>query len=286
MITLSAYAKINLTLEVLGKRNDGYHEITSILQTINLADVLTFEPADEIKFVCKNSTVENVNLIEKPILEAARLLQKETGSNQGALIQMESMGIPRAAGLGSSSTDPATALKGLNELWSLGLSADTLAELASKIGSDTPFFVYGGTVLAQGRGERITRIPSPPTTWLVLVQPPIEPVLNKTAKMYGKLDRSHFTSGELTKRLVKELHSQKSLQSYLLCNTFECIAFDFFEQLNDHRAMFRTAGAESVHLSGAGPSLFTLVENELQGELLASRLKEQGLQSYVIQTIQ
>ncbi len=285
MITLSAYAKVNLTLEVLGKRDDGYHEITSVLQTIDLADVLTFEPADEISFVCKDNNVEKVNLVEKLILEAAHLLQTETGKNRGALIQMESMGIPRAAGLGSSSTDPAAVLKGLNELWSLGLSADTLAELASKIGSDTPFFIRGGTALARGRGERITQLPSPPITWLVLMQSPIEPIPDKTARMYGTLDQSHYTSGELTQRIVEELHNQKSLQSYLLCNTFECIAFNFFEKLNDYRAGFRAAGAESVHLAGAGPSLFTLVESETQGESLVSRLRKQGLQAYVTRTV-
>ncbi|NQT74781.1 MAG: 4-(cytidine 5'-diphospho)-2-C-methyl-D-erythritol kinase [Chloroflexi bacterium] len=286
MITLSAYAKVNLTLEVLGKRGDGYHEITTVLQTIDLADVLTFEPADEISFVCKDNNVEKVNLIEKPILQAARLLQTETGSNREALIRMESMGIPRASGLGSSSTDPATVLKGLNELWSLALSLDELSELASKIGSDTPFFIRGGTALAQGRGERITQLPSPPTTWLVLMQPPIEPVPDKTAKMYGTLDQSHFTSGELTQRMVNELPNQKSLQSYLLCNTFECTAFDFFEQLDDYRSNFRAAGAESVHLAGAGPSLFTLVESKAQGESMVIKLREQGLQAYVTRTIQ
>lgn len=285
MITLSAYAKVNLTLEVLGKRDDGYHEITSVLQTIDLADVLAFEPADEISFICKDDTVK-VDLIEKPILEAARLLQTETGSNQGALITMDSMGIPRAAGLGSSSTDLATVLKGLNDLWSLGLSLDDLAKMASRIGSDTPFFICGRTALAQGRGERITQLPSPPTTWLVLLPPPIEPMPDKTVKMYQTLDNSHFTSGELTQRLVDELQNEKGLQSYLLCNTFECTAFDFFSQLNDYRARFRMAGAGNVHLAGAGPSLFTLVESKAQGEELVNTLRKLGLQAFVIRTIQ
>lgn len=285
MITLSAYAKVNLTLEVLGKRDDGYHEIASVLQTIDLADVLTFELAGEIKFFCKDNIVERIDLIEKPIIEAARFLQTETGCRQGALIQMESMGIPRAAGLGSSSTDPATVLKGLNELWSLELSPDELSKFALKLGSDTPFFIRGGTALAQGRGERITQLLSPSETWLVLMQPTIEPIRNKTAQMYGKLDSTHFTAGELTQRMINELHNQKSLQSYQLCNTFECIAFDFFEQLNNYRTKFREAGAANVHLAGAGPSLFTLVESKAQGELMVSRLKEHRLQACVTRTI-
>lgn len=285
MITVSTYAKINLTLEVLGRRDDGYHDIISILQTIDLADVISFKPADEISFACKDVGVKKVALVEQPMIKAARLLQAETGCTKGALIQLESMGIPRAAGLGSSSTDPATVLKGLNELWSLGLSPNDLAELASKIGSDTPFFIHGGTVLAEGRGERITSLPSPPTTWLVLLSPSIDPVPNKTAGMYRTLDQSHFASGDLTQRLVSELNKGNGLQSDLLCNTFECTAFDFFEQLNHYRDRFRASGAENVHLAGAGPTLFTLVKNNAHGETLTNRLKDEGLEAHLTHTL-
>jgi len=285
MLTLSAYAKINLTLEVIAKRNDGYHEIISILQTIDLADVLSFEPAEKIEFVCPNPRSNNVALLQEPIRKAANLLQSETGCTKGALIRLENANIPRAVGLGSSSTGPATVLNGLNQLWALGLSQNELGTMASKIGSDTPFFIRGGTALAKGRGEKISPLPSPPKTWLVLMQPSIEPVPDKTAKMYGKLDRSHFTSGELTQRMVNELHNQKRLQSYLLCNTFECIAFDFFGQLDDFRARFRAVGAKSVHVAGAGPALFTLVESESEGKALVNQLKGNDFEAYLTHTI-
>ena len=285
MLTLHAHAKINLTLEVIARRDDGYHEITSILQTIDLADELSFEPAKKIEFACPHPGSNNVELLEEPIIKAAYQLQKETGCTRGALIRLESVSIPRAAGLGSSSTDPATVLNGLNQLWELGLSQDELGTMASQIGSDTPFFIHGGTALAKGRGEKISPLPSPSKTWLVLLHPPIDPVPDKTSKMYQNLGPSHFTSGELTQRLADGLNNQEDLQSYLLCNTFECIAFDFFTKLNDYRAKFRAAGAESVHLAGAGPALFTLVENESTGKQLTNRLKGDGLEAYLTHTV-
>ncbi|MCP4609528.1 MAG: 4-(cytidine 5'-diphospho)-2-C-methyl-D-erythritol kinase, partial [Planctomycetes bacterium] len=106
MLILSAYAKINLTLEVIAKRNDGYHEITSTLQTVDLSDTLSFEPAKKIEFACPYPGSNNVDLLQEPIQKAAYLLQSETGCTKGALIRLENANIPRAVGLGSSSTGP------------------------------------------------------------------------------------------------------------------------------------------------------------------------------------
>ncbi|MBT4510618.1 MAG: 4-(cytidine 5'-diphospho)-2-C-methyl-D-erythritol kinase [Chloroflexi bacterium] len=285
MLTLSAYAKINLTLEVIAKRDDGYHEITSILQTIDLADMLSFEPAERIEFACPYPGSNNVDLLQEPIQKAAYLLQSETGCTEGALIRLENVNIPRAAGLGSSSTGPATVLNGLNQLWALGLSRDELGAIASKIGSDTPFFIHGGTALAGGRGEKISLLPSPPKTWLVLLKPQIDPIPNKTASMYNSLKRHHFTSGELTQHLINELQQGNALHFQPLYNTFENTAYDFFAQLNEYRTRFLDAGAKSVHLAGAGPALFTLVENKSKGEALVNNLKGNGFEMYLTHTV-
>lgn len=284
-LTLHAYAKINLTLEILAERDDGYHEISSILQTISLADVFSFELSERIQFDCVTSGSIRADLIENTVLKAANLFKRETGCPNGATIRMESMGIPRSAGLGSSSTDPAAVLKGLNQLWGLNMAPDELRGIASKIGSDTAFFIEGGTALAQGRGENIQTLPLLPKTWIVLLHPSITPTPNKTANLYGLLDSSHFSSGDLTQRLLNELHNSIQLQPYLLCNTFECVAFSFFESLNEYRNSFRAAGAKNVHLAGAGPTLFTLVESEAQGEAMVNRLREQGLGAQLARTV-
>ncbi len=284
MLTVHAYAKINLTLEVLGKRNDGYHEIASVLQTIDLADVLSFEPSDELKFACRDFDGVRSDLLEESILKVAGLLRGETGCNSGALIRMEHLDIPRAAGLGSSSTDSAAVLKGLNELWALGLSLDDLTRLAANLGSDTPFFIRGGTALAEGRGEKITPLPSPDPVWLLLLNPPVLPFSDKTAKMYGMLTPSHFDDGNSTRNLVVTLLQGTSLNFNLLCNTFENVAFGFFPGLDEYRHGFLNAGVERVHLAGAGPTLFSLVPNKAQGEALANLLGNDGLQTFLVRT--
>jgi len=284
MLTFPAYAKVNLTLEILGKRDDGYHQISSVLQTIDLVDILSFEPATEIKVVCRDPGITQMASSEEMVLKAARLLQEEAACSKGAVIRAESVSIPHAVGLGSSAAVPAAVLKGLNQLWSLGLSLEELSRLAARLGSDTPFFIYGGTALAEGRGERITSLPPPLPTWLVLLEPAINHIASKTAVMYSLLDSSHFTTGAATQRLVGELRHGRPLQSFLLCNTFESVAFDFFPRLAEYRQRFLAAGAGSVHLVGAGPMLFTLVPGQTEGEGLAKRLKDEGLAALLVHT--
>ena len=286
MLSLPAWAKINLTLEVLGKREDGYHEIASLLQTINLADMLTFKLAEEIKFVCHDPVIREPSLLENQVLKAAKLLQEATGCNKGASIELISAGVPRAAGLGSSASVPAATLKGLNKLWSLGLSSEELSQLAARIGSDAPFFIYGGTALAEGRGEKITPLRSLPLTWLVLLKPAIAPVAQKTASLYGLLTPAHFTSGELTRKLFQELQQGHPLSISLLYNVFEAVAFDFFPGLEDYRSQFLEAGATEVRLAGSGPTLFTLVPDKVQGEIILNRLKERNLEAYLVHSIE
>lgn len=284
MLTLPVYAKVNLTLEVLGKRDDGYHEIASVLQTIDLADLLSFEPATEINFVCQDAGTGERSSLEEIVIKAAKLLQQETACSRGAVIQSEIIRVPRSVGLGSSAGVPAAVLKGLNELWHLGLSMEELSRLAAKLGSDTPFFIHGETALLEGRGERVTPLPSPIPTWLVLLNPDIELLPAKTAVMYSMLDSSHFTTGAATKRMVSQLRHGYPLQSSLLCNTFKDVAFDFFPQLGEYRRRFLSAGADYVHLVGAGPMLFTLVPDKTAGERLAGKLKDEGLAALAVQT--
>jgi len=285
MITLSALAKINLTLEVLGRRDDGYHEIASILQTIALADELSLEPAAAMEVVCTDPAVDRPDLITEPILRAAELLRERTGCAQGARIRFERMGIPRGAGLGSSSAAPAAVLRGLRDLWKLTLSESELEEMAASLGSDTPFFIRGGTAVAGGRGERITPLKPLPTVWLVIIVPTIESVLQKTARLYRALTRAHYASGAATARLARELRAGRPLRAEFLYNTFEEIAFDFFSGLEAYREKFLAAGAPSVHLAGSGPALFALVGDISEGELLYRRLRDMGLRVYLTHTV-
>jgi 4-diphosphocytidyl-2-C-methyl-D-erythritol kinase len=285
MINLSAYAKVNLTLEVISKRNDGYHEIASVLQTISLSDALSFEPISKAELVCHADKLERVEMFEGAVLKAAELLKQETGCCRGARITLQELGVPRAAGLGSSASVPASVLKGLNDLWSLKLPLDALSRLATRLGSDAPFFIYGGTALAKGRGEQITPLPPLSLTWLVMLKPNIDIIPDKTKRMYAMLNASHFADCTRTLRLVGELEQGRALHSDMLCNTFEHVAFDFFPELDKYRRKFLHAGASRVHLAGAGPTLFTLVPDITSGETLTSRLRSEKLEAYLVHTV-
>jgi 4-diphosphocytidyl-2-C-methyl-D-erythritol kinase len=281
MISLQAYAKINLTLEVLSKRPDGYHELSSVFQTISLSDTLTFEHSKALDFKCDVSELlTSDNLVPK----AARLLQGTTGTSKGAIINLTKK-IPIAAGLGSGSTDAAATLVGLNRLWGLNLPFPRLLELAAKLGSDVPFFLYGGTALAQGRGEILTPLPPAPDFWLVLIKPTIEPVPKKTAQLYSRLNPSHFTPGQHTQKLVTHLNHSGKIEGSFLFNVFEQVAFDFFPGLSGYRFLFIKAGARSVHLAGSGPSLFTIVPDKALGEAICNRLENEGLEAHLAQAV-
>jgi len=281
-LTLRAYAKVNLTFEALSKRADGYHEIVTVLQTVSLADTLTFELGESLDLSCNVPSLQSADNL---VLKAASLLREETGCLKGASIGLTKE-IPIAAGLGSGATDAAATLVGLNRLWELNLPLERLLELAANLGSDVPSFLCGGTVLAKGRGDRVTPLPPIPELWLVLLRPAIEPVLGKTAQLYSQLDTSHFTSGQFTERLVDHLLYGQTASSSLLFNIFESVAFDFFPRLSRYRSRFLAAGAESVHLAGAGFALFTLVPNEAQGKALLSNLEADRLEAYLVRTVE
>jgi 4-diphosphocytidyl-2-C-methyl-D-erythritol kinase len=281
VISLQAHAKVNLTLEVLSKRPDGYHEIATVLQTISLADTLTFEHAETLEFQC---AVRELRTPDNLVLKAARLLKEESGYGKGARINLIKR-IPFAAGLGSGSTDAAATLLGLNRLWGLNLSSERLMELAARLGSDVPFFLYGGIALAQGRGEKLTPLPPAPELWMVLLRPAIEPVPNKTAQLYSRLNPSHFTAGQHTERLVAHLRHGGNIEPSFLYNVFEQVAFDFFPVLSDYRTRLLEAGARAVHLAGSGPTLFSLVPAKPRGESILNSLQARGPEAYLVHTM-
>jgi 4-diphosphocytidyl-2-C-methyl-D-erythritol kinase len=281
MLTLPAYAKINLTLEVLGSRDDGYHEIASVFQTIDLADSLSFQSGDGIDIECN---IPDLISAQNSVLRAAEALREETGCEKGALIHLHKL-IPIGGGLGGHSADQAAALKGLNELWGLGLERQKLLQLGARLSSDTPFFLHGGTALIQGRGEKVTPLPPLPQTWLVLLKPAIEPIPDKTARLYASLSPSHFTPGHLTQIFIQQLSQGRPADDSLLFNVFELVAFDFFPQLDWYRCRMLEAGAAAVHLAGAGPMLFALGPDRTSGEFICNRLKPEGHQVYLVCTI-
>ena len=281
MLTVLAPAKLNLTLEVLAKRPDGFHEIRSVIQTINLCDSLRFQLSQGIEF---KSDMPDWIPQDSLVSKATSLLQEATGCGKGATVEV-SKRIPLVSGLGGDSSDAAATLQGLNKLWELGLSRDELLELAVQLGSDVAFFVYGGTALVEGRGEIVTPLPPLPHMWVVLMVPPVPRLVGKTGRLYASLKSSHYTDGQITERLVEALKAGREFTPSLLFNTFDNVAFDSFSGLREYRQKFLKAGAEDVHLAGSGPALFILIEDKTQAEDLYIRLQQQGLECYLTDTL-
>jgi 4-diphosphocytidyl-2-C-methyl-D-erythritol kinase len=281
MLNLLAPAKINLTLEVLHLRPDGFHEIRSVIQTINLGDSLRFRLSDKLQFSSDNPEfVAEESLVSR----AAALLQQASGFSKGATIEI-SKRIPLGSGLGGDSSDAAAILSGLNKLWRLGLSPAELLALAARLGSDVAFFLYGGTALVEGRGERVAPLPPLPHRWVVLMIPDVPRVAEKTRKLYASLKTNHYTDGQITEKFVRALNEGREFKPSMLFNTFENVAFEFFPKLKVYKEHVIKLGASHVHLAGSGPALFTLFEDKAEAGVLYTRCQQQGLESYLTDTL-
>jgi 4-diphosphocytidyl-2-C-methyl-D-erythritol kinase len=276
-----ACAKINITLEVTGKRDDGYHQISSVMQAINLRDTLSIRQADHLYLDSNVTTLVSPNNL---VYRAARLLQDITGVARGAAISL-GKNIPLASGLGGGSSDAVATIQTLNDIWELNLTPDNLERIAAQLGSDTLFFLAGGgTALAGGRGDKITRLPSLPQAYVVLMNPDMN-IPNKTSSMYASLDPSHFTHGEATQKIIEMLRRGEQITVSDCYNVFEKVAFSRFTELEEYRRCFLSAGAEEVRLAGAGPTLFTLAENQDHGLEIYHQLEKEGLEVYLAKTL-
>ena len=275
MLTVYAPAKINLVLEVLGKDND-YHRISSIVQSIDLCDVLNFQLDEEVCFECDVPSLKRDNLVPR----AATLLKESTKCSLGTRIELRKH-IPWGVGLGGGSSDAAATLLALNELWELRLSLPDLVQLASELGSDVPFFIHKGTALVEGKGEKVTPLPSLTSTCFVLLVPPLPKISDKTKQMYGKLNAAHYTEGRFIQQALSYLKQGKAIDHSLMFNVFEMVAFDFFPGLDKYRKTLEEAGAPGVYLAGSGPCLFTFFSEERQAKVISLNLRGQGLECYV-----
>jgi len=266
-IAARAYAKLNLTLEVLGKRPDGYHEIAGIFQTISIADELSFEPADTLSLTCD---AEGLAGDDNLVLRAARLLQFRGRTTAGARIGLRK-GIPVAAGLGGGSADAAVTLLALNQLWGLKLGPGFLRGMAAELGSDVPYLLHGGTARIGGRGEVVTPLAPMRPHHFVIVTPAAH-VANKTAAMYGLLRPEHYTKGRVTAVLADAVQRGQALREPWQFNAFDTVAFAAHPDLHSWRADLVLAYFRRPHLCGAGPSLFMPVDSMADAEALVARL--------------
>lgn len=265
-----APAKINLCLEVLGKRSDGYHEIRSVVQTVGLCDLLTLRRADQVQVRCRGWRIPSEQNL---VFQAACLLRERTGCCAGAFIDLRKA-IPVAAGYGGGSSDAAAALIGLARLWNLPREPGTLAEAAASLGADVAFFLRGGTARLAGRGEVVAPLAAPPGLWFVLAAPPHR-LRRKTSTLYGRLRQGDFSAGSWTETLRDALHGREPA-AWDLWNVFRPHMASVFPDWGRFEERFRKAARGPVGLSGAGPGLFTICRNRAEAEALAGALRAEG----------
>jgi 4-diphosphocytidyl-2-C-methyl-D-erythritol kinase len=264
----------------LGKRPDGYHEIRSVIQTINFCDSLQITPDKEVRFKSNKSVWSGEQSL---VVKAVKLLQVTTGSAQGASIKIKKC-LPLISGLGGDSSDAAAVLRGLNQLWELGLSTTKLQTLTQQLGSDVSFFLSGGTALMEGRGEKVTPLPPMPHLWVILIIPDVPRLPGKTKRVYSMLRPSHYTDGKITEKLITFLKSGGEFSTSLLYNVFENVVFGSGEELTILRDHILKTGAPNIHLAGSGPTMFTLLEDKSQAEDLLIRLKNQHMEVFLTET--
>jgi 4-diphosphocytidyl-2-C-methyl-D-erythritol kinase len=281
VIILSSPAKINLTLEVLGKRLDGYHEIRSVMQTISLSDTLSFKASERLEITSDNPEWEGSKSL---VSQAANLLKEKTGFAQGASIFVQKC-IPWFSGLGGDSSDAAATLIGLNKLWGVDLKREELLSIGRNLGSDVGFFFYGGTALATGRGEIITPLPPISHRWIVLLLPEVPRIPGKTRLAYQSLKPSHYTDGQLSNKLVTGLNLGENIDESLMFNVFTNAVFSLQPELEIIRRQYLELGASHVHLAGSGMALFSVFDDYTRAEDLFSKLEKQGSTCYLAETI-
>lgn len=268
-----AYAKINLGLDVLGRMPDGYHEVKMVMQTVGIYDELTFEKSDEGIVITTDSGELPVNE-DNLIYKAAKLLMQKYGINAGVKINLKK-NIPIAAGMAGGSTDAASTLKGINELFQLGCTEDELKEIGVKIGADVPYCVMGGTALAEGIGEKLTALEKAPQCVLLVAKPEINV---STKYVYEKLDALDSYEHPDIDGMVRAI-SGGDLNGIVsrLGNVLEAVTIPAHPVINDIKDVMLESGAMGSMMSGSGPTVFGIYNDRADAVTASKKIKEDGL---------
>ncbi len=278
-----SYAKINLTLDVLGRRADGYHELATVMQTIDLYDTICLTVTDE-PGVRVASTRPELDGDDNLAVRAAQALRQRLKLPQGIGIELDKR-IPVAAGLGGGSSNAAAVLLALQQWWELPLTPPDLLAIATTLGSDVPFFLTGGLALCEGRGERVTPLaPHWPRAmrWLLLLKPTIGV---STAAVFRSLPASDYTDGTHSRAVGTALQAQREPQPEDFHNGLERGVLERYPEVAQARKDFLRAGASFVRLSGSGPTLFAPFSALADAARVRQRLYAMGYETYLTRAI-
>ena len=287
LIVIDAFAKINLTLDILDKREDGYHDVELVLQSIALADNLELAQIDSgIKFemnvdnVVGGETLSNDN--NNLAYRAAELVMQSCNLSSGVFIRLTKK-IPIAAGLAGGSTDAAAVIRGMNQLFNLRLTTDKMCELGAQIGSDVPFCIVGGTCLAYGRGEKLKRLADLPSIPIILLKPR---GAIPTAWAYKTYDDDKSPDHPDTAAICEAINLSDYEAVYeLIFNVLERVAIKKYPAITSYKEKLIEAGAVAAMMSGSGPSIFGIAKTRDDALRIAETFKDSGVQVFVTETI-
>ena len=284
-IVLKSYGKINLGLDVLRRREDGYHEVRMIMQTVGLYDLLTMKKIkdDKIKMTCNLAFLptDERNLVYK----AVKLIKDKYHIKDGVEIEL-SKRIPVAAGMAGGSSNCAAALKGMNELFDLGLSIDELCEIGVTLGADVPYCIWGGTALSEGIGEKLSRVDAMPECYILIAKPGIGV---STAFVYQNLDLPGLSKHPDIDGMLECL-KKKDLRGICdrLDNVLETVTVKEYPIIEKVKKHLMDQGAMGALMSGSGPTIFAIFEDKKTADDAMESLRsiEDIKQAYVVRPIQ
>lgn len=273
-LTRKAYAKINLGLDVLRRREDGYHEVKMIMQTVDIYDVLTFvkAPADVFRLSVDSAQIpdDDNNLV----LKAARLLFATAGIDAGVEVTLQK-NIPVAAGMAGGSTDAAATLIGLNALYDLRFTTEQLQEIGVKLGADIPYCIMGGTALSQGIGEILRPLPAPPRAHLVIAKPDL---MISTKYVYENLHANSLKVHPNIDGMIEALSNQDLIKMCsLMGNVLETVTEKENPIITQIKDLMKEQGATGALMSGSGPTVFSIFTEEEKARSCFQKIQEENL---------
>lgn len=273
-VTLQAFAKVNLGLDVLGSRENGYHDVRMVMQTIDLFDTLRFTsiPEDEIRITTSDTKIPTgeKNLVYQAIL----LMKREFAVKRGVEVYIDKH-IPVAAGMAGGSADCAAALKACNLLFELHLSEEALMDYGKSLGADVPYCIMGGTALAEGIGEKLTKLPALPDCHILVAKPPMEV---STGEVYRGFDAEKHVVHPDIDGMIKALHNENlDGVTARMVNVLENVTIRLHPEVLVLKDTVRTAGAKNAMMTGSGPTVFGIFTDYVLAEDARNEIVAQGL---------
>lgn len=273
-VVIKAMAKVNLGLDVLRRRENGYHDVKMVMQTVNLYDTLTISKTENAQIIITTNTGELPLNEDNLIYKAAKLLSTHTGKEYGVKIHLDKQ-IPIAAGMAGGSTDAAATLLGLNALYDLGLNKEELAKIGVKIGADVPYCIYGGTCLSEGIGEVLTKLPDAPDCFVVIAKPGIGV---STKYVYENLHIETVKDHPDIDGMIDAIKADNlDGVAQKMENVLETVTIKRYPEIAVMKECLLENGAENALMSGSGPTVFGIFKEEEKAKRALFKLEETGL---------